>query len=48
MNNFFASFFRIIFAGILGIATVVTTIIMSPFLLILWIWKQLGDKPPRQ
>ena len=48
MNNFFASFFRILFAAILGTATVLTTIIMSPFLLIMWIWKKLSDKPPHQ
>ncbi|WP_353718068.1 hypothetical protein [Dyadobacter sp. 676] len=38
---------RIVFAGILGIATVLTTIIMSPFLLLMWIWKKLTDTPPR-
>lgn len=48
MNNFFTAFFRIVFAGILGIATVLTTIIMSPFLLIIWIWKKLTGTPPRQ
>ncbi|SDE02375.1 hypothetical protein SAMN04487996_103138 [Dyadobacter soli] len=48
MNNFFAAFLRIIFAGILGIATVLTTIIMSPFLLFMWVWKKLNDTPPRK
>ncbi|SEJ11749.1 hypothetical protein SAMN05216327_106162 [Dyadobacter sp. SG02] len=46
MNNFFAAFLRILFAGILGAATVLTTIILSPLLLIMWIWKQLTGPPP--
>ncbi len=45
MNNFFTAFFRIIFAVILGTATVLTTIIMSPVLLIMWIWKNLTNTP---
>ncbi|WP_019940706.1 hypothetical protein [Dyadobacter beijingensis] len=48
MNNFFTSFLRIVFAGILGIATVLTTLIMSPLLLLMWIWKKLSGPPPRK
>ena len=47
MNNFLAAFLRIIFAGILGLATILTTLIMSPFLLLMWIWKKMNDDPPR-
>lgn len=47
MNNFLAGFLRILFAGILGIATVLTTVIMSPFLLLMWIWKKLNGDPPK-
>lgn len=48
MNNFFSAFLRILFAGLLGTATVLTTIIMSPFLLIMWVWKKLNGTPPRK
>lgn len=48
MNNFFAAFLRILFAGLLGAATVLTTIIISPLLLIMWIWKKLSNMPPRK
>jgi len=46
MNKLLAAFLKIVFAGILGAATVLTTVIMSPLLLIMWIWKQLNG-PPR-
>ena len=48
MNNFFTACLRIIFAVILGTATVLTTLIMSPVLLILWVWKNLTNTPPRK
>lgn len=48
MSNFFAAFFRVFFAALLGTATLLTVIILSPFLLITWIWKILMGTPPRR
>lgn len=48
MSNFFVAFFRVFFAALLGIATVLTVIALSPLLLIIWIWKILMGTPPRR
>ncbi len=48
MSNFFEAFFRIFFAAILGTAALLTGIILSPFLLVIWIWKILMGTPPRR
>ncbi|MCF0052253.1 hypothetical protein MUK70_30200 [Dyadobacter chenwenxiniae] len=39
---------RFLFALILGVATVVTVIMIGPFWLIFWIWKQLTEKKSRR
>lgn len=48
MGKFLTVFMRILFAGILGTATILTTVIMSPLLLLMWLWKKLGGTPPRK
>jgi hypothetical protein len=48
MSNFFAAFLRVFFAALLGTATVLTVIVLSPFLLIIWICKILKGTPPRR
>lgn len=48
MVNFITAFLRIIFAVILGIATILTLIVISPVLLMIWIWKNLSNTPPRK
>jgi len=48
MSNFFAAFLRVFFAALLGTATILTVVIISPFLLIIWIWKILLGTPPRR
>lgn len=45
MNDFLSAFLKIVFAGILGIATLLTTIILSPLLAIFWLWKKLTPPP---
>ncbi|WP_291034169.1 hypothetical protein [Dyadobacter sp. 50-39] len=48
MSEFFTAFFRIIFAVILGTAAVLTTLVLSPVLLVMWVWKNLNNAPPRR
>jgi len=48
MSKFFVALLRVIFAAILGTAALLTTIIISPLLLIMWIWKILTGTPPRR
>jgi hypothetical protein len=47
MNNFLSAILRVIFAIILGLAAVVTTILLSPFMLVMWLFKNLTGKPPK-
>ncbi|MCE7071221.1 MULTISPECIES: hypothetical protein [Dyadobacter] len=47
MAKFLVLFFKILFAAILAIATIITVVILSPAWLIFWIWKQLSEKIPR-
>jgi hypothetical protein len=47
MNNFLSAVLRVIFATILGVATIVTTIVLSPFMLVMWILKNLTGKRPK-
>ena len=35
---------RFLFAVILGIASIITVIILAPFWILLWIWKMINSK----
>ncbi|MEO6285164.1 MAG: hypothetical protein ABIO93_17345 [Dyadobacter sp.] len=43
MNQILITILRLLFGSVLAIATIVTTTILSPFVLTLWIWKKLTD-----
>lgn len=44
MTKFIVVILRFLFALILAVATVITVIIIAPFWLVFWIWKQLIEK----
>lgn len=48
MTKILVIILRFLFALILAVATLITVIIIAPFWLMFWIWKQLTEKNSRR